>query len=239
MRLRQLLDGHDVLVEQGSGPLPNSAANSLPTARNSAAGRHTQIVAKSLIYIRLSPSRGRFSGLKRIFSLLSGKSGSSVGWLGALLLGVVISGAASAQSVLTYHGSPDRSGNFIVPALNWERARSVHLDASFQPRIAGHLYAQPLYWQPPGSPSGQLFVATEDDNVHMIDAGSGREIWARSLGRPVALSMQPCGNIDPLGITGTPVIDEATQAVYLDAMIADASGPQHRIFALALKDGSL
>ena len=28
------------------------------------------------------------------------------------------------------------------------------------------------------------------------------------LGPPVALSALPCGNIDPLGITGTPVIDE-------------------------------
>jgi hypothetical protein len=140
--------------------------------------------------------------------------------------------------VLTYHGGPDRSGNFIVPALSWERARSVHLDPSFQPRFAGHLYAQPLYWQPPGSASGQLLVATEDDNVYMIDAPSGREIWARSLGRPVALSLQPCGNIDPLGITGTPVIDAATQSVFLAAMVADASGPHHRIFGLALKDGS-
>jgi hypothetical protein len=162
-------------------------------------------------------------------SLLSGK--------GILLLGIAICGAAHAQSVTTYHGSPDRSANFIVPALSWERARSVHLDPSFQPRFAGHLYAQPLYWQPPGS-SGQLLAATEDDNVYMIDAGSGREIWARSLGRPVALSTQPCGNIDPLGITGTPVIDEASRAVFLDAMVADASGPHHRVFGLALKDGS-
>jgi hypothetical protein len=52
------------------------------------------------------------------------------------------------------------------------------------------------------------------------------------------LSAQPCGNIDPLGITGTPVIDEAAQAVYLDAMVADASGAHHRVFALSLKDGA-
>ena len=50
--------------------------------------------------------------------------------------------------MLTYHGSSDRSGKFMVPALSWERARSVHLDPSFQPRFTGHLYAQPLYWQP-------------------------------------------------------------------------------------------
>ncbi len=58
------------------------------------------------------------------------------------------------------------------------------------------------------------------------------------MGRPVPLSTQPCGNIDPLGITGTPVIDETTQAVYLDAMIGDASGAHHRVFALSLKDGA-
>ncbi len=71
-----------------------------------------------------------------------------------------------------------------------------------------------------------------------IDAKSGNQLWTRSLGRPVALSTQPCGNIDPLGITGTPVIDEATQAVYLAAMVGDASGAHHRVFALSLKDGA-
>jgi hypothetical protein len=123
--------------------------------------------------------------------------------------------------VLTYHGSSDRRGNFIVPSLTWERARSLHLDPGFQPRFSGHVYAQPLYWHPPGSPTPMLIVATEDDGVHAIDARSGNEIWAKSLGRPVPLSTQPCGNIDSPGITGTPVIDEATQAVYLVAMVGE------------------
>src|SRR5712671_3352861 len=161
-----------------------------------------------------------------------------IGWLGALLPALAIGGHCHAQSVLGYHGSPDRSGNFIVPALDWERARLLHLDPSFHPQFPGHLYAQPLYWQPPGSASGMLIVATENDDVHAIDAKSGSQVWTRSLGRPVALSTQPCGNIDPLGITGTPVIDEATQAVYLAAMVGDASGAHHRVFALSLKDGA-
>jgi hypothetical protein len=138
---------------------------------------------------------------------------------------------------LTYHGNPDRSGNFVVPSLSWERARNAHLDPSFHPRIAGHLYAQPLYWRPPGAAAGQLLVATEDNNVSAIDAGSGREIWRRQLGKAVPLSTLECGNIDPLGITGTPVIDETIQTIYLGAMVADAAGPHHRVFALALKDG--
>ena len=158
--------------------------------------------------------------------------------LGALLLAIAVSGTAHGQSVLTYHGGPDRSGNFTMPALTWERARNIHLDPSFHPLISGHLYAQPLYWRPPGSASGQLLVATEDNNVYAIDAGSGREIWVRSLGPPAPLSTLSCGNIDPLGITGTPVIDEATQAIYVAAMVRDAAGPHHRVFDLSLKDGS-
>jgi hypothetical protein len=159
-------------------------------------------------------------------------------WLALVVPFVAIAGACRAQSVLTYHNDPARSGGFILPSLSWERARSLHLDPGFNPHFSGHLYAQPLYWQPPGSSAAMLIVATEDDGVHAIDARSGSEIWTRSVGRPVALSTQPCGNIDPLGITGTPIIDEATQAVYLAAMVTDAAGAHHRILALSLKDGS-
>jgi hypothetical protein len=182
--------------------------------------------------------------LKSIFSLRSGRSDGDDptcpwrSWLGALFFGLAVCGTAQGQSVFTYHGNPDRSGNFVVPSLSWERARNAHLEPSFHPRIAGHLYAQPLYWRPPGSAAGQLLVATEDNNVSATDAGSGREIWRRQLGKPAPLSGLGCGNIDPLGVTGTPVNDETIQTIYLGAMVADAAGPHHRVFALALKDGS-
>jgi hypothetical protein len=91
---------------------------------------------------------------------------------------------------------------------------------------------------PPGSTSGRLLVATEDNNVYALDATTGTAIWTRLLGKPVPRSALRCGNIDPLGVTGTPVIDEAAQTVYLDAAIADPSGPRHRIFALSLNDGT-
>ena len=158
--------------------------------------------------------------------------------LAGLVSALAVVGHCQAQSVLDYHNDPSRSGRFTVPALNWERARSIHLEAAFQPRFSGHLYAQPLYWQPPGSAAGLLIVATESNEVFAIDAHSGKQVWTRSLGRPVPLSTQPCGNVDPLGITGTPVIEPGTQAVYLDAMIADEAGAHHRVFALSLKDGA-
>ncbi|MGI8567873.1 MAG: hypothetical protein ACR2KT_01675 [Methylocella sp.] len=142
------------------------------------------------------------------------------------------------QCVLSYHGHPDRSGNFVVPALTWERARSLRLDEGFRPHVSGHVYAQPLYWRAPGSSSAILLLATEDNIVQAIDAGSGNEVWKRSLGTPVARSSLPCGNIDPLGVTGTPVIDKSTEAIYLDAVVDGPSGPRHLVFALSLKDGS-
>jgi PQQ enzyme repeat len=142
------------------------------------------------------------------------------------------------DNVLTYHGGADRSGNFTVPGLTWERARSLHLNPAFQARIVGNVYAQPLYWRALGATSGRLLVATEDNNVYALDAMTGAQVWARSLGKPVPRSALRCGNIDPLGITGTPVIDDAAQSVYLDAAIADSSGPRHRIFALSLTDGT-
>ncbi len=158
--------------------------------------------------------------------------------LAALLPAAPVAGSCHAQSVLAYHGGADRSGAYAAPALTWERARHIRLDRGFAPHFSGHLYAQPLYWQPPGGSAGELIVATESDTVQAIDAQSGGVRWVRTLGRPVALADQPCGNIDPLGVTGTPVIDPKTQAVYLDAMVAEGDGPHHKIFALSLTDGA-
>jgi outer membrane protein assembly factor BamB len=146
---------------------------------------------------------------------------------------------AQVNSVLTYHGDDSRSGHFVVPALSWEKARSVRLDRTFEARVAGPLYAQPLYWRPPGSNSGILLVATENDVVQAIDATTGKELWRRVVGRPVFRSSLPCGNIDPLGITGTPVIDPVTQAIYFDAALELPNGPRHQLFGLSLKDGTI
>jgi|SRR6185312_8771763 outer membrane protein assembly factor BamB len=148
-------------------------------------------------------------------------------------------GLAQDGSVLTYHGNHSRSGQYVVPALSWDKARSVQLDHTFNARVAGSMYAQPLYWRPAGANTGTLFVATEDDAVQAFDATTGKELWRHVVGHPVRGSSLPCGNIDPLGITGTPVIDPARRAIYLDAAVEQANGPRHEVFALSTKDGSV
>ncbi len=161
--------------------------------------------------------------------------------LAAVLAGVLPSqrGLAQQQDVLTYHGDAGRSGNFVVPALSFDKARGLHLDSTFDARVDGHLYAQPLYWHAPGSNAAMLLTASESNVVQAFDAATGKELWRRSVGRPVRRSALPCGNIDPLGITGTPVIDPSAQAIYFDAAVDDANGPRHEIFALSLKDGTV
>ncbi|HZO82150.1 MAG TPA: PQQ-binding-like beta-propeller repeat protein [Candidatus Binataceae bacterium] len=154
--------------------------------------------------------------------------------LGAALL---VWDPARAQSVPTYHRSPDRSGNYVMPGLTWERAPGLHRDPTFDGRFEGQVYAQPLLWR--SGPTGLLVVATEENVIYAFDAKTGKTVWRRSVGRPVPRSALPCGNIDPLGITGTPVIDEGRRAVYFDAMVAGEDKPRHMIFGLSLGDGSI
>jgi outer membrane protein assembly factor BamB len=161
-----------------------------------------------------------------------------------------VSSQSLAQNVPFFHGDLAHSGNYVVPTLNLDRAKLLHLDNNFQPpkfssaTLSGHINAQPLYWSVPRSSSGIIFVATEDNIIYAIDSIKGNLIWKQLLGNPVKRSALPCGNISPFGITGTPVIDEASQAIYLDAAIdiGPASGPanpRHRVFGLSLNDGSI
>jgi hypothetical protein len=161
--------------------------------------------------------------------------------LAVAVLAVVLPSRAGAEErgVLTYHNDAARSGHFVVPGLTWEKARALRPDTRFAPRVAGHLYAQPLAWRAPASNTTMVLTASEDDVVQAFDGQTGNELWRRVVGAPVARGSLPCGNILPLGITGTPVIDAASEGIYFDAMVQESNGPRHRIFGLALKDGAI
>jgi hypothetical protein len=167
------------------------------------------------------------------------RSLSSLALLLASLASLAAHAASPTRSTLTYHEDAARRGAFVVPALDFRRARRLHRERAFQPRLSGRIYAQPLYWRG-ASGRGKLLVATEKDWVYALDAASGKVLWERRLGHPVSLDSLPCGNIDPVGITGTPVIDAAHRAVYLDAMVRGprTGAPTHELFALSLANGS-
>ena len=150
--------------------------------------------------------------------------------------------AARAQgddTVPGYHHTDDRSGQYVVPGLTWQNASHLHRDTRFDGRVDGHIYAQPLYWHPRGSATGLVIVATEANAVYALDAITGRVAWRTSLGPPAPRAALPCGNIDPLGVTGTPVIDPAAGALYLDALVDRKGEPTHLVYGLSLRDGSV
>jgi hypothetical protein len=125
-----------------------------------------------------------------------------------------------------YHRTPDRAGvSTTMPAV------TGRLRALTRIKLDGAVYAAPIVVD------RVTVVATENNTVYAFDSAY-RQLWRRHLGDPSPAGERPCGNIDPLGITGTPVIDEPGAALYLDAMVADTGGPRHRIFALSLKDGA-
>jgi hypothetical protein len=146
---------------------------------------------------------------------------------------------AAADSVITYHNSNQRHGAYTVPDLTLAAAAKMHRDTGFNAKVSGHVYAQPLYWNPKGASRGVVIVATESNKVYALDENSGAAVWTRSLGRAVPRSELPCGNIDPVGVTGTPAIDPAAGVLYLDALVATRKGPRHQLYALSLADGSV
>ena len=160
------------------------------------------------------------------------------GALAAALAGSVP--AAADSLILTYHGALDRSGRYVMPGLTYERARGLRPDLTFNAAYRGEVYAQPLLWRDPRTGAGVLIVATEEDEVYAFDEKTGAQIWMRSLGEPATLAAGfRCGNIWPLGVTGTPVIDKARATLYLDAMVMRDNHPRHEVYAVSLADGSV
>jgi outer membrane protein assembly factor BamB len=125
---------------------------------------------------------------------------------------------------LTYHADNSRSGNapplnFTSISLKW---KSLQLD--------GLIYAEPLVL------GNSVLVATENDSVYSLNASTGSVNWRLNLGSPVPRSALPCGDIDPTGITGTPVIDPNARLIYALAFL----NPQHHVlFAIGVDDGRI
>ena len=94
-----------------------------------------------------------------------------------------------------------------------KKAWSVALD--------GQVYASPLVAE------HIVVVATENNSLFGFTRG-GTLLWGHHDVAPVPLSQLPCGNIDPLGITGTPVYDLASHRVYAEREENDPRDQQHR-----------
>ncbi len=136
-----------------------------------------------------------------------------------------VSAAPGAADWPTYHGSPRRTGvSATMPAASGTLTRVQSL------RLDGAVYASPTVVR------GLTIVATESDTVYAFDQ-SYRQVWKHNLGSPSPAEERQCGDINPLGITGTPVYDAASGHVFL---VAEHGGAvRHVLYALDASSGRI
>ena len=133
--------------------------------------------------------------------------------------------AGSPANWTVYHFSNSRNADYpSMPHPTTARIeKSVKLD--------GAVYASPLVI------GGSTIVATENNTVYKFTRGF-RLLWKRHVGAPSPAGQRPCGNIDPLGITGTPAYSPTTGNVFVAAELS-GSPPTHRLYSIDFATGAV
>jgi outer membrane protein assembly factor BamB len=169
--------------------------------------------------------------LKPLFSISS--------FVAAALWSVIVPTNAQVN-VTQYHNHASRDGLYIDSAFTQSAAANLRRDLNFDGTIVGNVYAQPLYIE--GGPSGPMvIVATESNNVYALNAVNGSIIWQRNVGPPVPTNDLPCTEVGSMGIIGTPVVDLASRALFLNAMVTPDGGAtiKHYIISLNVDTGAI
>src|SRR5438094_7637692 len=164
------------------------------------------------------------------------KSQISFSSLIIILLWTVVLATNAQVNVTQEHNNLSRDGLYIDSAFTPSNAANLTRDTNFSGTIVGNVHAQPLYIE--GGPNGPMvIVATASNNVYALNATTGTVIWQRTDIGPAVTSGLPCGNINPVGIIGTPVVDLASRSLFFDALIS-GNPIKHFIFSLNVDSGA-
>jgi hypothetical protein len=173
------------------------------------------------------------------------------------LLGASVLWAGDGQ--YTQRGGPSRAGEYANEIfLTPENVNTTFFGSVFSYSVDGTVAAQPLYVPNVNIPGvgtvNVIYVATQHDSVYAFNAdtpGSGLPLWQvsfRNTGNgvnSVPISAQGCAGVTAyteIGIMGTPVIDPATNTMYLVAKTQEQSGLSYnyvfRLHALDITTGA-
>jgi len=157
----------------------------------------------------------------------------------SLIIAVCCTAALTANAqvnVTQKNNNPSRDGLYIDAAFTPGNAANLVRDLNFNGTIVGNVHAQPLYIE--GGPNGAMIIAvTASNNIYALNATTGAVIWQRTDVGPAVTSGLNCGNINPAGTIGTPVVDLASRSLLFDALIA-GSPIKHFIFSLIVDTGA-
>jgi hypothetical protein len=160
---------------------------------------------------------------------------------------------ASPVSVTTWRYDNTRAGeNISETVLTPANVRNETFGKVFSYAVDGYVYAQPLYVSGlniGGKVHNVLFVATEHDSVYALDADQNQQLWMASLldtahGAATGATTVPSANlgtndiVPEIGITGTPVIDTATNTLYVVSQTLEKGAYVNRLHALNLLTGN-
>ena len=145
-------------------------------------------------------------------ALAAGVAAPGAGAAGTTPLRAAASPSPTLGDLTTFGYGNSRSDDDVVDPQIHGLAASASWDAT----LDGSVYAQPLVYD------GLVYVATENDSIYALFAATGKVAWRVHVGNPVSTTVidtaptlgNGCGDISPLGITGTPVIDRATHELF-------------------------
>ena len=164
---------------------------------------------------------------------------------------LIIAAPLVAQvSVLTYQYDTTRAGvNSRERILTPANVNSKRFGKLFAVGVDGYIYGQPLYLPDvsiAGGTHNVVFVATEHDSVYAFDADSPQLLWQVSFLDPAnGVTSVPTSDVNcevqispEIGITSTPVIDAASNTIYVVAMTKENGSYFHRLHALDVATGA-
>jgi polyvinyl alcohol dehydrogenase (cytochrome) len=144
-----------------------------------------------------------------------------------VVAGAVSAGGAAARAAVAPPGALGQVTPGDWPTYHLDNTRDGDqtkldslstLSVDWSAKLDGAVYGQPLLV------GGRIFVATENDTVYALDRSTGAVLWSTHVGSPEPLADLPCGDIDPLGITGTMVYDPDTNRLFA---VAEMLGGTH------------
>jgi outer membrane protein assembly factor BamB len=153
----------------------------------------------------------------------SGGGGGSTGGVAPAGPSSTAGPAAAGTDWTTYHGNAARTGD--VAGL--PKAGALHI--RWSRRLGASVYGQPLII------GGTVVAVTEGNSVYGLSRATGKVRWRARLSTPGPAG-KPCGNLVPVGITGTPVYDRATGLVYA---VADHPGGRKVLAGIRISNGKI